>query len=174
MANPLLIAKAAQSFGTPITNFLLAGEQSKLQAEQQRHRNTVTAISSNLQRNAVTLQEIDVRAANRRGSEAIQLRALEDQAGAEVSAAAAGVGGGSVKSVMRGLKRSELKAQFARLENTQNAYQSLGQQRTNINVSQVFNTDASVIPKPSVAALLLGMGTAAVDTYENFKSDDKR
>ena len=161
-----LFAQAASSIGTPFTDFLVGKQQNKLDKEMQRHRNDVTAISSNLQRNAVTLQEIDVRSANRRNDQMIQTSAMQDQASAEVSAAAAGVTGGSVQAVMRGLKRSELNAQSARIDSTANAYQTLGQQRRNINVSQIFQTENTVLPGPSVAALLLSMGTASYDIYK--------
>jgi len=163
----LIAAQFLSDMGTPFTDFLVGGQQQKLQKEQQRHRNTVTAISSNLQRNKTTLQEIDVRNANRRSDQAVQLQAMQDVGQAEAFAAAAGVAGGSVAAVMRGLKRSELNAQFARIENTAGAYNALGQQRTNINVSQIFQTDNTVLPKPSVAALLSAVGTAGLQAYKD-------
>lgn len=165
----LLAAQAVQAVGTPLTNFLVAGEQQRLAKENQRHRNAVTGISSSLQRNATTLQEIDTREADRRQDQSIQLAALQQTGQATVAAAAAGVAGGSVQSVMRGLKRSALNAQFARIENTENAFQELGQQRTNINVSQIFQTDTTVLPKPSLSALLLSVGTNAYDVYKDNK-----
>lgn len=164
------IIAGASAIGKPFTDFLVARERNKLDKEMQRHRNAVTGISSNLQRNATTLQEIDVRQANRRTDQTIQTRAMQDQASAEVSAAAAGVTGGSVQAVMRGLKRSELNAQHARIDGTENAYQTLGQQRKNINISQIFQTDNTVLPGPSVSALLLSMGTAAYDVYSAGKT----
>ena len=165
MVNPLLLASQIGEVSAPFTNFLLSNEQRKLDKENQRHRNAVLGISSNIQRNQTTLQEIDVRNANRRQNQNIQLTALQQQGAAEVSAAAAGVAGGSVQSVMRGLKRSALNAQYNRLENTENAFQSLGQQRRNINVSQILGTDNTVLPRPSFAAMLLGTATAAFDTF---------
>lgn len=172
MANPLLLAQAAQAVGTPLTDFLVAGEVRKLGLENQRHRNAVTSISANLQRDATTLQEIDTRNASRRADQSIQLQALKDSGEATVSAAAAGVAGGSVQSVMRGLKRSSMNAQYARIENTENAYKELGQQRTNINVSEIFQTDTVVLPKPSLGALLLNIGTNTLNLYE--KEQEKR
>lgn len=163
MAGQFLAAFASQ---VPLTGFLVAGEQRKLDQEMQRHRNSMLEISGSVQENQLTLSEIDTEKADRRLNQDIQQRAMADQASAEVNAAAAGVAGGSVDAVMRGLKRSALNAQQARIENTGNAFQSIGTQRTNLELSQIFQTDNTVLPKPSFASLLLGMGTAAYDAYK--------
>jgi hypothetical protein len=155
------LAAFASKIGTPISDFLVGREQQKLQQSMQDYRNEITGISARLQENQTTLQEIDASNASRAADQQLQLLAMSDQANAEVSSAAAGVTGGSSDAVMRGLRRSALNAQRARIDSTDNAMQGLGQQRTNIALSEIFQTDNTVLPKPSFAALLLSVGQSA-------------
>jgi hypothetical protein len=163
------IGQALVGAGTALTNHLLAREQTKLQREFQRHKNAVLGLNANLQRDALELKEIDARQADRDLSEQIQMQGMAQKAQAEVSAAAAGVTGGSVQAVMTGLERSAMRAQAARMENTSSLFRQLGQQRRDINVGQILGEDRTVIPGPSVGSLLLSMGTAAFKGYGSQK-----
>lgn len=163
------IGQALVGAGTALTNHLLAREQTKLQREFQRHKNAVLGLNANLQRDALELKEIDARQADRDLSEQIQMQSMAQKAQAEVSAAAAGVTGGSVEAVMTGLERSAMRAQAARMENTSSLFRQLGQQRRDINVGQILGEDRTVIPGPSVGSLLLSMGTSALQGYGSQK-----
>lgn len=163
------IGQALVGAGTALTNHLLAREQTKLQREFQRHKNAVLGLNANLQRDALELKEIDARQADRDLSEQIQMQGMAQKAQAEVSAAAAGVTGGSVEAVMTGLERSAMRAQAARMENTSSLFRQLGQQRRDINVGQILGEDRTVIPGPSVGSLLLSMGTSALQGYGSQK-----
>lgn len=167
------MAQAVIGAGTALAGYFQAKEQTRLQRESQRHRNAVLALNSNLQRNALELQEIDARNASRRLDKQIQLQSMQDKAAGEVSAATSGVTGGSVTAVLRGLERSSMLAQAARMQNTSTMFRQLGQQRRNINVGQIIGEDRTVIPGPDVGSLLLSMGTAAFEGYgqtRDFKS----
>lgn len=159
------LLQAGIGAGSALAGYFLAKEQTKLQRESQRHRNAVLGLNANLQRNALELKEIEARQANRRVDQQIQLQSMQEKAAGEVSAAASGVTGGSVDAVMRGLERSAMTAQAARLQNVSSMFRGLGQERRNINVGQILGEDRTVIPGPGIANLLLSMGVGAAKGY---------
>lgn len=142
--------------------------QIDMQASALKHRQVLADISSRLQRNAVTINESATQDAAARLGQSIQVASLQNKAQAQVSAAAAGVAGGSADATLRGLQRSELQAQYALKENLTSAMLSHDETRRGITLNSVLgqNTATGLIPSsPSMA--LLGLGAQIIDTYNS-------
>lgn len=140
--------------------------QSDMQEASQAYSNTMRSIAANQAVNDVTQNEVMAGDANRRLEVQLQQSGLADRSAAEVSAAAAGVAGSSVTSVLQGLRRSALQAQHARMRNFQAQERAADKQRGNIQLAAIMGEDISVIQRPSAATALLGLGTTLVDIYD--------
>jgi hypothetical protein len=149
-----------------ISDFGLQKTQHKMQVAAQAHRDVMNQLSSGIQQNAVTVAEIQTQDKAVRLSEAIQTQSMKDKGSAAVSAAAAGVQGGSVNATMLGLRRSALRAQDARIRNRDSALQAQAEDRKNIELSAIMGKDISIIPAPSAASALLGLGASIFDTWD--------
>ena len=165
MVSPVVAAKLGNQALQAGTNFLLSDIQVKLQRDAQAHRETMADISAALQTNSITHSEVEALDQSRRLEKQIDIASMQDKGQAEVNAAAAGVSGGSVDKVIRGLERSALNANYARIESLENTLNARGQDRKNVTLSRIFNRDTTVFQSPSVGASLLGLGTTLVDTY---------
>lgn len=141
---------------------------------QQDYDNAMSALSAAQQLNTITQNEISVRDAAVRASTAIDIQAMKDRADAEVSAAAAGVRGGSVRSTLRGLARSRLTAKQSLHKRVKAQAQASTQSRRNTELSKVFSKDISVLPTPSTASALLGLGATIIDTYDSHQPDGQK
>ena len=150
-----------------VSNHFLAKTQAKMQQDAQEHRNVMSSISAALQQNSVTHAEISTIDQATQLKQQIAVASIQDKGNAEVNAAAAGVAGNSVDQTMRGLERSALQANYARIRNTRSQMQAHGQDRTNITLSKIYGKDITVFQKPSVAMSLLGLGTTLLDTYNS-------
>jgi len=167
MVSPLLAAKLGTDVVGAAGNFILADTQVKMQKDAQKHREAMLGISSALQLNSVTKQEIDVRDSSIRLQQQISIASMQDKGQAEVNAAAAGVAGSSVDQVMRGLERSALNANYARMKSLKSNMQAAGDQRKNITLNRIAGRDTRVFQSPNVGMALLGLGTSLVSTYNN-------
>ena len=148
------------------TEFDLQKTQHRMQVSAQAHRDVMNQLSSGIQQNAVTVAEIQTQDKAVRLSEALQTQSMKDKGSAAVSAAAAGVQGGSVKATMLGLRRSALQAQDARIRNRDSELQAQAENRKNIELSAIMGKDISIIPAPSAASALLGLGASLFDTWD--------
>ena len=149
-----------------LSDFGIQQTQHRMNVASQEHRNVMNQLSSGIQQNAVTIAEIQTQDSAVRLSEAIQTQSMKDKGSAAVSAAAAGVQGGSVKATMLGLRRSALQAQDARIRNRDSALTAQAENRKNIELSAIMGRDISVLPAPSAASALLGLGASLVDTWD--------
>lgn len=165
MVSPVVAAKLGNQALSVGTDFLLSDIQIKMQRDAQKHRNTMSSISSALQMNSITIAETQALDQSRRAQQQIAIASLQDKGNAEVNAAAAGVSGSSVDGVMRGLERSALSANYARMKSLDNTLKARGQGRKNVTLSKIFNEDTTVFQSPSMGMALLGLGTQAVSTY---------
>lgn len=139
----------------------------KMQQLQQAYQNKMSDISKAFSLNTQTENEINVRDAGVRASQAIQIQSMQNKSSAIVGAAAAGVHGSSVNSAMRGLTRSKLQASEALNFKMKAQARSDLTQRRNIHLSAAFNRDVSPIGKPSAASALLGLGMSMIDIYDS-------
>lgn len=162
-----LYAKMGNQAISAVSNHFLAKTQAKMQEDARDHRNVMSAISAALQQNNKTYDEIATIDQATQLKQQIAVASMQDKGNAEVNAAAAGVAGNSVDQTMRGLERSALQANFARIKNTRSQMQAHGQDRTNITLSKIYGKDVTVFQKPSVAMSLLGLGTQLLDTYNS-------
>lgn len=140
--------------------------QSDMQEASQAYSNTMRDIAANQAINDVTQNEVMAGDATRRLEVQLQQSGLQDRGNAEVSAAAAGVAGSSVTSVLQGLRRSALQAQHARLRNFQSQERAADKQRGSLKLAAIMGEDISVIQRPSIGAALLGLGASMVDIYD--------
>lgn len=153
------------------------GEQkhkSRMEEIMRGYQQTMTDISAAQQLNTMTANEVSARDAAMRASVALNVQSMQDRANAEVSAAAAGVSGGSVRSTMRGLMRSRLMAQQAMHNKVQAQKRSFAQDRRNFALNRAMNKDISVIPKPSAASALLGLGASMIDIYDSHQPEGQK
>ena len=157
-----------------VSDHLLQNTQRKMQLDAQEHRNTMSAISAAMQSNNITREEINTQDSARRLKQQIDLASMQDKGNAEVSAAAAGVAGGSVDNTMRGLTRSAMQANYARIRNLDSQMQAHGNNRKNVTLQQVYNKDVQVFQKPNVGMALLGLTTDLVDTYNKNQPEGDR
>lgn len=150
-----------------ISTFMLGNTQAKMQEAAQAHSNAMRRVSSAQQQNTVTLEEAQIQDKSVRLGAALQEQSMKDRGAAEVSAAAAGVSGGSVNQALVGLKRSAIKAQSARMENMTSQLYATEQQRKNIRVAGVLGQDVSIIQRPSAASAMLGLGVDVLGQWDD-------
>lgn len=155
----------------------IAQTENRMQKAAQAHRNTMNQMSGALRENSITQKQMQTQDQGVRLSQAIQTQSMQDQGSAAVSAAAAGVAGGSVKATMLGLRRSALNAHDARQRNSDSAIIALEEDRKNVKLATIMGEDisvlpdrvADVLPAPSAASALLGLASGLVDTYDNYQ-----
>ena len=158
--------KAIGGAVTGLADYAIGSVQADMQAAQQAHGNTMRQLSAAQQQNAVTLGEAQLQDKATRLGASLQLASIKDRGAAEVSAAAAGVAGGSVQQALLGLKRSAIQAQNARMRNLDSQLLASDQQRNNINLAAILGEDISVIQRPSIGSALLGIGVGVMETYD--------
>lgn len=166
MANPVTMKMGNQVVGA-FTDFALAGIQADMQRVSQQYANAMRKLSATRQLNTVTLAETQIHDKSQRLAFSLQQQSMKDVGAAKVSAAAAGVAGGSVQQALLGLKRSALGAQDARKRNLNANLLDQAKQRDNINLATILGEDISVIQRPNVASALLGLGATLIDTYDS-------
>ena len=152
------------------SDFQHAKISARMQKAEQEYRNTMAALSSAQSQNVVTINEINVRDAGIQVGEMQQQQSLADRGSAEVGAAAAGVRGTSVQLIQRDILASAARANKSRLDQLQQQFASFGQERRNIEVHRAYNKDVSVIPKPTAASALLGIGTRMLSIWDSHQT----
>lgn len=152
----------------------VAREQAKMQESLQAFNNTMSAISAAQANNITTLNEITAQDAAARMDTEIQRQVLVAEGQATVAAGAAGVAGGSVANVMRGLRSSAARAQFARKQNLNNQLTAFGQERRNTAVAKAMNRDVTVIPKPSTTSAMLGIGAGMLEIWDSHQTPSEK
>ena len=159
----LATANAAGQFATASIN-------AKLQKSVQAYTNTINALGAAQANNATTLNEIAARDATDTQREVNQIQALKQESSADVSSAAAGVGGNTTELITRDLEASAARANKVRLDTLENQYIAYGQERRNTAVAAATNRDVSVIPRPNLGSALLGLTTQAVGIYDSHQT----
>lgn len=168
-----MVTQVASAWG----NYQTSKIQYDMEQFAKKHRDSMNAIARAQQENSLTLQEVNVRDAGMRAAQALALQSNAETADAEVSAAAAGVAGGSVQATMRGLERSALKANANRKATIQSKLKAIGQERKNLKLDAIFGRDIGTSLRPSASMALLGLGTQLIQTYdenqpEGYKTTD--
>lgn len=169
-----MYAKYGLDIAQGIGNFIEEGIASKLAKQMKEYRNRMAAISASMSQNTIVLNEVASRDASSRLRTQIQIQAAEDQASASVSAAAAGVRGGSVDATMRGLRRSAANAQAARKNRLKSEQRAHAAESTNVTLAMIMGKDINVISKPSLLASAVGLGTTLLDTWNVNQPEDER
>lgn len=151
-----------------------AKHNARMETIMRDYNQTMSDISAAQQLNTMTENEISARDASIRAASALDIQSMKDRANAEVDAAASGVAGGSVRNSLRGLTRSRLMAKKAMHEKVKAQKRSFAQDRRNVALARVMNKDVSVIPKPSTASALLGLGASMIDIYDSHQPDGQK
>jgi hypothetical protein len=160
-----LVATGLAAFGG-LADAYTKNIQIGMKESAQAYSNTMRQISTAQSLNASTLHEVNLQDSSKRLEATLQLESLKNVAASEVSAAAAGVAGGSVEQALLGLKRSALGAQHARMRNLDSSLFAASKQKSNIRLAGIMGKDISVIQRPSTASALLGMGASLLDKYD--------
>lgn len=162
------------TIGGAVGNYYTAKIQADMQASSQAYQNTMREISAAQQTNAVTQQGIQLEDKASRLEAVLQQNSIKDRGAAEVSAAAAGVAGGSVDQALLGLRRSAIQSQHARMRNLDSALLSNKQEKSNINMKRILGEDISIIQRPSAASAMLGLGVSLVDNWDKNQPEGSR
>ena len=152
------------------SNYQHAKTNARMERAAQAYRNTMAALSAAQSQNVVTINEINTRDAGMQVAEQQQQQTLRDTGSAEVGAAAAGVSGTSVQLVQRDILASAARANKSRVEQMRQQFASFGQERRNIAVHKAYGKDISVIPRPTAASALLGIGTNLVNIWDSHQT----
>lgn len=170
----LMYAQMGLSAINSVSGFFVGREQYKMERAMQAYNNTMSALSAAQANNVTTLNEIQANDAATRQEQEIQRELMIAEGQAKVAAGAAGVTGGSVEGVMRGLRSSAARAKYAtdvQLEQQLNAF---NQERRNTAISKAMNKDISVIPKPSATSALLGVGKNMLAIWDSHQPEGER
>lgn len=143
-----------------------AKTEAKLAQMTQKYQNTMADISKAQSLNVLTDNEISFRDSVVHTKKAMELASLQDKSAAAVSAATAGVDGGSARAVLRGLTRSRLSAVSALDKSVTAQRRAFVNERRNVEVASIYGKDISVIPRPSTASSLLGLAAGMIDIYD--------
>lgn len=149
------------------SNLTVANIQADMQESARAFSNQMRSISAAQQINAVTQEQVNLGDASKRLAVTLQQSSLRDRGAAEVSAAAAGVTGGSVDQALLGLRRSAVQAQHARKRNLDSGVLASAKQKSNINLARVMGEDISIIQRPSTASAMLGLGASVIDIMDS-------
>lgn len=156
------------------TDFLVASEQAKMRENARKHNNAMRAISAGEQVKALERKGTATKQAAARAMLADSIVNMQDRASAEVSAAAAGVAGGSVEAVMRDIERSALYQQGNRLDSHENAQRAIEQEKQNVRLQSVMGENVSVVGKPSLASSVLGLGISSIGIYDQHQPEGQQ
>lgn len=151
-----------------------AKTEGKLARMTQKYQNTMADLSKAQSLNAMTDNEISFRDSVVHTKKAVELAALQDTAAAAVSAATAGVDGGSARAVLRGLTRSRLSATTAIDKSVLAQRRAFVNERRNVEIASIYGKDISIIPKPSTASALLGIGAGMIDVFDKHQPEGSK
>ncbi len=163
--NPMYAQMGVSGVGA-ITSFIDQGTAAGLQAKLQKYRNQMLKVTAAMKRRTLTINEVSTRDAAVAMNWEIQKRAQQDQGSAEVSAAAAGVQGGSVDAIARGLRKSELDAQAARKSKYAAARRQHWQDQVDLTVGTIMGQDVTVVEKPNLMSAAMGLGKTLMSDFD--------
>lgn len=170
----IMAAQMGLSLVNTAASFASSSIEAGLSDTMQKYRNTVAALQAARQQNAVEINAIRERRAEANNLLLIEKTSIRDQGIAEVQAAAAGVEGNSVDAVMRDLKASAINASYEVKKQSQEAQREFAEQKRTININRIVGESREVIPRPSPAMAVLGLGTQALNIYNSHQPESQR
>lgn len=162
---------AAASFGVSALGLLSNYNAQKTQAiamqRWQEYQNQMAHIADAQNQNSITTNT--TMAIQASANEAVQNQAagIQAEGAAKVAAAAAGVKGGSVAATIFNVERGIASVEYQRQQDLQNKFLAFDTQRRQSALSAKMQEDHSYIPKPSGAALLLGIAKEGLQAYSS-------
>lgn len=174
MSNGLMYAQMGMAAVSAYSQYSAAKHDAKMREIQQKYHNKMVAISRVNELNNLTENEIATTDAFKRAQVAMASSALQDKANAELSAAVAGVRGGSVEATQRGLARSKLTADWTLQRKRKSQIMAESQQWMSVNVDALRARDTAIIPKPSVSAAVTGLATTLLDIYDTNQPESQQ
>lgn len=166
----LMFAQMGLSLVQDIGAFGEASIDAKMARSRQAYQNTMSALSAANAYNTVTFNENQALKQSDITRQAQQIAALEQEGKADVASGAAGVSGNTSDLIVRDLEASAARANKVRLDQLSGQMIAYGQERKNIELSKIYNKDISVIPKPSAASAMLGIGTNLLSIYDSHQT----
>ena len=174
MTNNVMLGQMALSLVGSWGQYQSASIQADLQQSIQNYRNSMSQLSAARSMNATVVNEVRATDAYVLNDQAIQKQSMQDQSRLEVEAAAAGVTGKSVELAARDLRASAGRARYAQKRQYKQSMSDIEEQRTSIAIGAITNQDIQVIPKPSIASMLLGAGTNLLSVYDSHQPEGSR
>jgi len=148
-----------------VSSFLVSREEYKVARILEKHQNTMAALSAAQSHNQLTRNSIQIDQQALLTEANDQIVAMQDTEMARLSAAATGTSGNSVDAGLASLGRAKAQRDYSREQARQTAQIGIGDQRRQVELAKIYNQSTSVMPKPSVSNMLLGLGTSLYDTY---------
>jgi len=139
--------------------------QARAMQQWQEYQNQMAHIADAQNQNSITTNT--TLAIQASANEAVQNQAagIQAEGAAKVAAAAAGVKGGSVAATIFNVERGIASVEYQRQQDLQNKFLAFDTQRRQSVLSAKMQEDHSYIPKPSSAAMLLGIAKSGLEAY---------
>jgi hypothetical protein len=133
----------------------------------QKYRNAMAQVSNAQNQNAITTNTS--LAIQWSANKAINLQAegLAERSKAIVSAAAAGVGGGSVSATIADIDRAAANAEYGRREELNAQFLGFDQQRRSSSMAAAMQQDYSYIPLPDKSSITLGFLKGGIQGFQS-------
>lgn len=148
-----------------VSKFFVSKEEARIQRIMQKHNNIMTALSAAQSHNQINRNAVEIERQYTLANAADQVVAMQDQEAARLAAAASGTSGNAVATTMHDLARAEAQKRYANEKARDTAHIDINDQRRQVELSKVYGTNIDVLPKPSFATALLGLGTSLLDTW---------
>lgn len=134
-------------------------EQSDAKRAWQTYSNTMTDLSQAMNQNAITQNEILALETSADVAEDIQIDRLRAEGAAQVSAAASGIKGRTIRMGIFDIYRSASIAEGRRTRALDNKFLAFDQQRRSSSMTAALRKNYSFIPKPSLTNTIIGFGS---------------
>lgn len=170
----LMMAQMGMSGLSTFASYMDARGEARINKKMQAYRNTIAKLGAARQLNAVTQNEELIKGQAAETDSLIQQQNIVQKGRAAVAAAAAGVAGNSVDVVANDLQASANKVSYAQRRQANQQLAELGETRKTIAINTILGEDIQVIPKPSVGALLLGVGTNMLSIYDSHQPEGSK
>ena len=148
-----------------VSGFYASTQEYKISKIMQKHQNTMLALSAAQSTNQINRNAIEVEEQFVLASAADQVTAMQDQEAARLSAAAAGASGNSVQSTLHDFHRAAAQKRYSNSKARETAHLQISDDRRQLALSVAAGQNRDIIPRPSAATALLGLGTSLYDTW---------
>lgn len=165
----MMAAQAGMAIGKTLLSRDAAGTSAKVNRKYEKYKNTMAALSAAQSQNAITTNLTQAMVSNADEALDIERARIEAEGAARVSGAAAGVDAGD--GTVRAIQRNAAARQYARTTDLNGIFLQATAERRQVVAGQQSATSHSYIPKPGLAADLLGLAGKGLSIYNGAKQD---